>query len=157
MGSRTMICLVCINKGQPDSLAPMLGATASFGQRRVLVLDRSPEIAPFGWPHVVRNSDGEGFLAGKMRDLGLAYVRTNFPDCTGVLFIDGDRIPQEDLLPFCVGDCTLFSVVDDMRGEVPGRLCDCTDWCFDFLNSPFLSPSLYLSMTCIDKVLEGGR
>ena len=152
-----MIYLVCINKAQPAALAPMLGASVSFGQRRVLVLDRSPEIAPFGWPHVVRNSDGDGWLAGRMRDLGLAYVRANFADCTGVIFIDGDRIPQEDLLPFCVGDCTLFSVVDDMRGEVPGRLCDCTEWCFDFLNSPFMSPALYLSMRCIDRVLEDGR
>lgn len=152
-----MIYLICINKGQPDSIVPMLGATASFGDRRVLVLDRSPEIAPFGWPHVVRNSDGDGWLAGRMRDIGLTYVRANFPDCTGVLFVDGDRIPQEDLLPFCVGDCTLFSVVDDMRGEVPGRLCDCTEWCFDWLNSPFMSPALYLSMACIDRVLEDGR
>lgn len=152
-----MIYLVCINNGQPDALAPMLAASASFGDRRVLVLDRSPEIAPFGWPHVVRNSDGDGWLAGRMRDIGLSYVRANFPDCTGVLFVDGDRIPQEDLLPFCVGDCTLFSTVDDMRGEVPGRLCDCTEWCKDFKNSPFMSPALYLSMSCINAVLEDGR
>lgn len=135
----------------------MLGASVSFGQRRLLVLDRSPEIAPFGWPHVVRNSVGEGWLAGCMRDFGLSYVRDNIKDCTGILFIDGDRIPQEDLLPFCVGDCTLFSVVDDMRGEVPERLCDCTEWCKDFKNSPFMSPALYLSMDCINAVLEDGR
>jgi hypothetical protein len=106
---------------------------------------------------VVRNSEWCGFQAGRMRDLGLSHVRANFQDCTGVLFVDGDRIPQEDLLPFCVGDCTLFSTVDDMRGEVPGRLCDCTEWCKDFQNSPFMSPALYLSMNCINAVLEEGR
>ena len=152
-----MIWLVCINKDQPDSISPMLSATSSFGNNRVLVLDRSPEIAPYGWPHVVRNSCGDGWLAGRMRDLGLAYVRANFQDCTGVLFIDGDRIPQQDLLPYCQGDAVLFSVADDPRGEVPGDLCDCTEWCRDFAESPFMSPALYLSRRCIETVLEDGR
>ena len=152
-----MIYLVCINHHQPASIAPMLAATSSFGDRRVLVLDRSPEIAPFGWPHVIRNSDGDGWLAGRMRDRGLAYVRANFQDCTGVLFIDGDRIPQDDLLPLCQGDAVLFSVEDDPRGEVPGPLCDCTEWCNDRHESPFMSPALYLSMYCIEAVLEAGR
>ena len=152
-----MIYLVCINHHQPDALGPMLKVTASFGSSRVLVLDRSTEIAPYGWPHVVRNVAGEGFLAGRMRDLGLAYVLANFTDCTGVLFIDGDRIPQEDLLPYCQGDAVLFSVVDDPRGEVPGPLSDCTEWCKDRHNSPFMSPALYLSMRCIETALEDGR
>lgn len=152
-----MIYLVCINHHQPASIAPMLAATSSFGARRVLVLDRSPEIAPYGWPHVERNSEGDGWLAGRMRDLGLSYVRAHFPDCTGVLFIDGDRIPQQDLLPFCQGDAVLFSVEDDPRGEVPGLLCDCTEWCKDRHESPFMSPALYLSMYCIEAVLESGR
>lgn len=153
----TLIYLVCINKSQSGAIVPMLAASKAFDDRRILVLDRSPEICPYGWPHVVRNSDGDGFQAGRMRDIGLTYVRSNFADCSGILFIDGDRIPQEDLLPFCVGDCTLFSVVDDMRGEVPDRLCDCTEWCKDFKNSPFMSPALYLSMDCINAVLEDGR
>ena len=152
-----MIYLVCINHHQPDALAPMMAATSSFGDRRVLVLDRSPEIAPYGWPHVVRNSEGEGFLAGRMRDLGLSYVRRHFPDCTGVLFVDGDRIPQEDLQPYCQGDAVLFSVVNDPRGEVPGALCDCTEWCVDSEGSPFMTPAFYLSMRCIEAVLEDGR
>ena len=152
-----MIYLVCINKNQPDALAPMLAATAAFGKRRVIVLDRSPEIAPYGWPHVVRSSEGEGWLAGRMRDLGLAYVRANFQDCTGVLFIDGDRIPEEDLQPCCQGDAVLFSVVNDPRGEVPGDLCDCTDFCLDFKESPFMSPAMYLSMSCIRCVIDDDR
>lgn len=152
-----MIYLVCINHHQPGCIGHMLAATSSFGTRRVLVLDRSPEIAPYGWPHVVRNAHGDGWLAGRMRDLGLAYVRANFPGCTGVLFIDGDRIPQEDLQPYCQGDAVLFSVADDPRGEVPGPLCDCTEWCKDFRENPFMSPALYLSMRCIDSAMEDGR
>ena len=152
-----MIYLVCINKGQPQSVDEMLRATESFGKRRVLVLDRSPEISGFGWPQVVRNPTGEGFLAGFARDLGAALVGALEPHYTGILFVDGDRIPQEDLRPFCVGDCTLFSTVDDMRGEVPGRLLDCTEWCMDWLNSPFFSCALYLSREVIDRVREDGR
>lgn len=152
-----MIYLVCINHHQPASIGPMLAATSSFGSRRVLVLDRSPEIAPYGWPHVVRNSEGDGWLAGRMRDLGLAYVRANFQDCTGVLFVDGDRIPQEDLQPYCQGDAVLFSVERDPRGLVPGPLCDCTEWCLDFKDSPFMSPAMYLSMGCIRSVIENDR
>ena len=151
-----MIYLVCINHHQSGCIGHMLAATASFGARRVLVLDRSPEIAPYGWPHVVRNAHGDGWLAGRMRDLGLAYVRANFQDCTGVLFVDGDRIPQENLQPYCQGDAVLFSVVNDPRGEVPGDLCDCTEWCRDFAESPFMSPALYLSRHCIETVLEDG-
>lgn len=151
-----MIWLVCINHHQPDSVEPMAHRTLPFGNRRVLVLDRSPEVTPYGWPHAVRNFDGSGFLAGRMRDLGLSYVREIDPDFSGVLFVDGDRIPQDDLLPLCVGDAVLFSVVDDMRGEVPGRLVDCTEYCMG-LESSFTSPALYLSRKCIDAVLEDGR
>lgn len=152
-----MIYLVCINHHQPDYVAPMLAATRCFGQRRILVLDRSPEIVPYGWPHVVRNTTGDGFLAGRMRDLGLAYVMSIDPYAKGVLFVDGDRIPQDDLYPYCQGDAVLFSVAQDPRGHVPGSLCDCTEWCRDYMESPFMTPALYLSMSCIRAVLENGR
>lgn len=152
-----MIWAVCINKDQQSSVMPMHNATQSFGDNRVLVLDRSPDVFPMEWPNHVRNNDGEGWLAGKMRDLGLSFVEKHDPSYTGVLFLDGDRIPQEDLLPLCVGDAVLFSTVTDMRGEVPGRLVDCTQWCRDFAESPFASPALYLSRKCIGAVKEDGR
>lgn len=152
-----MIWVVCINKDQPDSVIPMYNATKSFGDNRVLVLDRSPNVASMQWPNHVRNECGEGWLAGKMRDFGLSFVEKHDPCYTGVLFLDGDRTPQEDLLPLCVGDAVLFSTENDMRGEVPGRLVDCTPWCCNFTDSPFASPALYLSRKCIDRVKENGR
>lgn len=151
------ILLVCINRQQPQALKDMLMATCSFGAMRILVLDRSPDLSGDGWPHIVRNSDGDGWLAGRMRDLGLSYARQNFPEYKGVLFIDGDRIPLVDLYSSCQGDVVLFSVEEDPRGQAPVGLNDCTEWCCDFKESPFMSPALYLSKTCIDKVSENGR
>jgi hypothetical protein len=152
-----VIWLVCINKEQGASVGEMLRATASFGENRVLVIDRSPHILGVDWPHVVRNGNGQGWLAGMMRDIGLAYCMERDPDFSGCLFVDGDRIPQEDLLPFCTGYATLFSVNDDTRGAVPGRLVDCTEYCADFHNSPFFSPALYISARAIRSVMESGR
>ena len=63
----------------------------------VMVLDRcidnsQEEATACRMPHVV-NSEGSGFLAGRMRDLGLQY--TGYWKDT--LFLDGDRIPTDCL------------------------------------------------------------
>lgn len=101
--------IVIISQNQMDNIPGML--TATRGHTVCYVLDRCTDgsnIVKF--PSNVKkivNSEGQGFLAGKMRDLGASFLDNTKP----ILFLDGDKTPHGDLsvlerLPFsavCLG------------------------------------------------------
>lgn len=77
----------------------------------VYVIDRPSEPYPSGIP-AIYNLVGNGFLAGRMRDIGA----TCFPD-SDILFLDGDKVPSGNLasldnMPF---ECILLGVENDPR------------------------------------------
>lgn len=79
--------VVVINHNQQDFVKPMLDALATLSP--LFVFDRCEPVE--GCHHIV-NSEGEGFLAGRMRDLGADGVDDDF------LFLDGDKVPHGDIL-----------------------------------------------------------
>lgn len=135
-------CVILCHHQDPG---PMLQATAVYGDRSVLVVDRSPEIVVTD-VRVIRNDTGEGFLAGAMRNLGASYLHSIFPDLAGIVFFDGDRIPNITPLNFS-GDCVLYmGDVDPAREALPD---DITEQC-RHPYSPFYSAGVYLSRIVLD-------
>ena len=121
---------------------PMLDATRGT-RERVFVIDRSPEIEiPLDECVItVRNNEGDGFLAGRMRNLGIAKALELWPNAQGVLCFDGDRIPN--IVPTVIpGDCILYCGEIDVEREDLSE--DITDKC-RHPYSPFYSAGLYLS------------
>lgn len=79
---------VVINRGQQGFVAPMRAALSPL--EPVFVFDRC---APS--KDAVRyrtNSEGDGFLAGRMRDIGAEGVDDD------ILFLDGDKVPMGDIV-----------------------------------------------------------
>lgn len=82
-----------ITQNQSSEIEKMIEATKGF--ERIWVADRciddTVEKLKTLNENVITNSEGEGFLAGKMRDIGLDYVLSK--DYEVVIMLDGDRIP----------------------------------------------------------------
>ena len=114
--------------------------------------------------HIV-NCDGEGFLAGRMRDLGASVVGDD-----DILFLDGDKVPQGDIIADidslrCKYDCILYGVssneksvlrsfmaVDDKDGLLPYQdSSELTYGCY--------SCGMWLSKNAVAELrkLNGGR
>jgi hypothetical protein len=122
----------------------MLEATSTYGDNRILVIDRSPEVET-DFENVIRNGHGEGFLAGRMRNLGTAWLREN-RTITGIVYFDGDRIPNATPTEF-ERDVVLYSgEKDDARKEIAG---DVTEFC-KHPYSPFYSAGFYLSAKALE-------
>lgn len=79
--------IVVINRGQQEYVKPMQEALAPHVP--LFVFDRCSPVE--GCCHIT-NTEGEGFLAGKMRDLGAAGVDDD------ILFLDGDKVPDGDIV-----------------------------------------------------------
>ena len=99
--------LIIISHNQSSSLSRMLDAVRRLDVDRYWVLDRCEDasediLKSLGeGPGIIINRDGEGFLAGKMRDLGIdaalkAEALSQEPYDVFV-FLDGDRIPVKPL------------------------------------------------------------
>lgn len=90
-----MMQIIIISKNQQRHLMTMREALeADFaGVNRLFVLDRctddSENILKSAGEKFIVNREGEGFLAGKMRDFGLDHLGIH-----NTLFLDGDRIPM---------------------------------------------------------------
>jgi hypothetical protein len=113
--------IIVISKNQSDCLAEMSEQLEiQFPKiNRLFVLDRcvdnSVEILKKKNELFVENKDGEGFLAGKMRDLGLSYFGLR-----NTLFLDGDRVPVNfsiDIIQKALElyDICLISIENDCR------------------------------------------
>jgi len=83
-----------ITQDQSQYIEQMIEATKDF--ERIWVADRCMDDTVDKLQNlkenVIVNTEGEGFLAGKMRDLGLDYVLSKDYDL--VVMFDGDRIPK---------------------------------------------------------------
>ena len=79
--------IVIINKDQQQFVRPMIKALAPV--EPLFVFDRCE---PADGCKYLCNKDGEGFLAGRMRDIGAEGIDDD------ILFLDGDKVPQGDLV-----------------------------------------------------------
>ena len=95
--------IIVINKDQENTIIPMENKIHDFNH--VFCFDRyKPNVdVP-----AVYNTEGEGFLAGKCRDIGASHF--NYEG--DFLFLDGDKIPEGNLslLPTFGYDCVLLGV-----------------------------------------------
>lgn len=80
--------IVVISRNQVEYVQPM---KAALSINPLFVFDRTPN-HPID-VDFIENTQGEGFLAGRMRDMGAEL----FPD-EDILFLDGDKIPQGDIV-----------------------------------------------------------
>lgn len=140
-----MISCVIICHHQDPGLIEL--ATRALSPHRVLVIDRSPEVSAGAFEHVVRNSEGEGFLAGRMRNLGTSEVLKLWPNLDGIIYFDCDRVPNK-IPTTWAADCVLYLGQDDTREGIAG---DVTAQCAS-LNSPFYSGGFYLSRKALSAV-----
>lgn len=104
--------VVVINKDQQEFVEPMMKALAPV--EPMFVFDRCEPVE--GCRYRV-NKEGEGFLAGKMRDLGAEGVDDS------ILFLDGDKVPCGDI----VGDidwlspeydCICYGIAGELEDSV---------------------------------------
>jgi len=78
---------VVISHNQPEFVQPMIDALSPLTP--IYVFDRCQ---PVDVPRMIVNRSGEGFLAGRMRDLGADGIDDD------ILFLDGDKVPQGDII-----------------------------------------------------------
>lgn len=86
--------VIVISHNQASSIPDMLSALKKIKADRFFVLDRCIDNSAtlLAEETVLANKEGRGFLAGKMRDIGLdEALKSNYEE---VIFLDGDRIPQ---------------------------------------------------------------
>lgn len=79
--------IIIINKAQQAFVQPMKEALAPHSP--LFVFDRCEPVEGCNY---ILNNEGEGFLAGKMRDKGAEGIDDD------ILFIDGDKVPQGDIV-----------------------------------------------------------
>lgn len=90
------LAVLIIGQNQRASIGAMIEKLNQLNADRFWVLDRCADesealLSALGEKNIIVNQTGSGFLAGKMRDLGLDAILQRQYDA--VLFLDGDRIP----------------------------------------------------------------
>lgn len=89
------IAVLIIGKNEGESINNMIDSLQNLSADRFWVLDRCTDdsISRLKYEsHVIINKEGEGFLAGKMRDLGLNEILKY--DYETIIMLDGDRVPS---------------------------------------------------------------
>lgn len=104
-----MFSVIVISKDQPEYIKDFERALERYNH--LYVIDRPTKNYPSGIPSVV-NHYGEGFLAGRMRDIGALFFNGD-----DILFLDGDKVPKGnldslDMIPY---DCVLLGTENDKR------------------------------------------
>lgn len=111
-----MIHPIIISKNQNQS-REFVKALGKY--KPVFVFDRCKPDIENGRIVVYEGEESEGFLAGKMRDIGYEFLTRNFDVKPNdfVLFLDGDRVPMFDLdgIDYTGFDSVLFTCLDDPR------------------------------------------
>ena len=79
--------VIVINRNQQKYVPAMIAALEPIVP--LFVFDRCEPVKECNY---IVNTEGDGFLAGKMRDLGAANVDDD------ILFIDGDKVPQGNII-----------------------------------------------------------
>ena len=125
------LAVLVISQNQAASLPFMLEKLKNIPSiDRYWVLDRctdnSQDILRLE-PNVIINTEGEGFLAGRMRDRGLDIILQK--DYDVVVFLDGDRVPNTNISPAIIEEesknatCVLYLCYDgDIRDNPEWRL-----------------------------------
>ena len=153
--------IVVINRNQQEYVHPMQSALNPHTP--LFIFDRCE---PVEGCHYKVNIEGEGFLAGRMRDIGAEGVDDD------ILFLDGDKVPTGNIVSDieklktnydCIcygvkGDLELselreFMRADDVDGIVPWQKCHAPYSCGCY------SCGMWLSRDAVSKVreLNGGR
>lgn len=153
--------IVVINRNQQAFVEPMCKALTPM--HPIFVFDRCEPVDSV--THKV-NTEGDGFLAGRMRDLGAEGIDDD------ILFLDGDKIPQGDIISDierlkCKYDAICYGIAgekesseyrsfmreDGMDGIVPWQSSG-----FPYASGCY-SCGLWLSRDIVRKVreLNGGR
>ena len=128
--------VVVITRDQPLEIPKFEECLKGFDH--IYVIDRPSVEYPAGIP-AIYNFSGDGFLAGRMRDLGaLSFAGED------ILFLDGDKVPQGDLsavenAPF---DCVLLGVQNDKREY------------FDGTTHSITLPDIHYQELSLDEVLQ---
>jgi hypothetical protein len=117
------IATLVISQNQAEHIPAMLQRLSNIDPHdRYWVLDRctdNSENLLTSEPNVHINKIDEGWLAGRMRDIGLDMILPK--DYDAVVFFDGDRVPNVDItIPlietdFERGDCILYLADGDTR------------------------------------------
>ena len=109
----TKRAVIIISQNQAASIPDLLLVLRTIKADRFWVLDRCTDNSAklLSGETIIANEEGRGFLAGKMRDLGLDVVLRG--DYTEVIFLDGDRIPlniSDNILndEMQCSDCIIF-------------------------------------------------
>lgn len=114
------IIIQIITQDQSQYIEDMIKATEGF--ERIWVADRCLDDTVNKLQtlkeNVIINTEGEGFLAGRMRDLGLDYILSKDYDI--IVMFDGDRIPKNLSLELIENemkdrDCSLGYCEKDAR------------------------------------------
>lgn len=114
------IIIQIITQDQSKYIEDMIKATEGF--ERIWVADRCRDDTVGKLQtlkeNVIINTEGDGFLAGKMRDLGLDYILSKDYDI--VVMFDGDRMPKNLSLELIEKemkdrDCSLAYCENDLR------------------------------------------
>ena len=79
--------IVIINRNQQEYVGPM--REALIPHEPLFVFDR---YEPVEWVRYKLNTAGDGFLAGRMRDIGADGIDDD------ILFLDGDKVPMGDIV-----------------------------------------------------------
>lgn len=79
--------IVVINRNQQEYVGPM--REALIPHEPLFVFDRCEPVTGVNFKV---NSEGEGFLAGRMRDIGADGIDDE------ILFLDGDKVPMGDIV-----------------------------------------------------------
>jgi hypothetical protein len=116
------IIIQIISKDQADYIPRMIEATKGFDRFWGLdrCTDNSAEILQSYGERFIENKEGEGFLAGKMRDMVLDEILQH--DYDYIVMFDGDRIPfnlSKELIleEMSKYDCTFALAEKDRRRQ----------------------------------------
>jgi len=136
--------VIIISHNQAASIHDMRKALKSVKADRLWVLDRCSDDSAqlLSGETVVTNKEGRGFLAGKMRDIGLDEVLKG--DYDEVVFLDGDRIPQnisDNIIneEMQNSDCIIF------HRDLP----EIDEQYFKLLNVPRIVTQVYSAGLCV--------
>lgn len=135
---------IIISHNQSNSIPDMLTSLKQIKADRFWVIDRCIDnsLDLLSGETIIANEEGRGFLAGLMRDIGLDVVLRG--DYTEVIFLDGDRIPQnisDNIIneEMQNSDCIIF------HRDLP----EIDEQYFKLLNVPRIVTQVYSAGLCV--------
>ena len=152
------LAVIIISQNQVTSMPGMLKSLSKLTADRFWVLDRCTDSSEaWLWQHgetnIIVNTSGTGFLAGKMRDLGIDAVLSK-GGYDAILFLDGDRVPLKPVTNLAVlrayhsFDIAMCPLESDIRLARPFRRFK------DYQPNQFISCGFLIKIECLQVVRE---